>query len=698
MVLLTIIGVAGFSTMLLAAAAVSKGCFLGVYAVYTLLMTALYFGEAYTFTSSLANAFIAFGGLIGVSSIPLIEQGGLSAVAEMWTMKGTTNQFAVWRNLLIAVCWGLACVFLGIIIPPWRTSRKMITQGLFPFIFKQVSTVLSGEDVDLQVLAKSKTALKKGKVAMTTIFEPLIFRLGVNLVDPLKTIAVECDELIFKSALVLKWKKGLTEAPNELENLVLDDTSKLLETCGNALMSNDPEHLNKLRDFVNDKAFDHMAEVGSPGNSVEATRPELSNSYYIYEQANRVRVSVLSYLRALNTGITVTNNSTFHSKTALLYFVVPLIPEIRMVTFCKTIFHPNKWNLSSIMWSLELSAGFVALISMSLYWDEYSDFRIVPSDSYVGPVYSGWQLCAYAYAYCPSHEGTVKKGMQRIIGTCLGGLLAWLGIIVCSGSYNDNSEINPYGLVAWLTIFTMLCGYFYSLGSGVSAHFGKDKDHGYVGTYFTATQALIALDVYLGKGDKNGLTLNRIVATITGVMMAILISFLPPHVNGRDPKHTREYLNAVNDAYLLLLRTFADESKSSEISSDVFQKSLLVTAEKKKGFAVFMLNDADMLQVLPFLKVNPKLRPLLDGIAVAEASVQHLLDGFADIISKDLNVNETRISIQRFLQNFDDTGNASETDTKFAKAADDRNMAVDWTYDIARLIARFKRALDEMEE
>jgi hypothetical protein len=123
-----------------------------------------------------------------------------------------------------------------------------------------------------------------------------------------------------------------------------------------------------------------------------------------------------------------------------------------------------------------------------------------------------------------------------------------------------------------------------------------------------------------------------------------------------------------------------------------------VTAEKKKGFAVFMLNDADMLQVLPFLKVNPKLRPLLDGIAVAEASVQHLLDGFADIISKDLNVNETRISIQRFLQNFDDTGNASETDTKFAKAADDRNMAVDWTYDIARLIARFKRALDEMEE
>ena len=307
-------------------------------------------------------------------------------------------------------------------------------------------------------------------------------------------------------------------------------------------------------------------------------------------------------------------------------------------------------------------------------------------------------MFAYAYAYRPSHEGTVKKGIQRILGTCLGGFSGWLAIIVCSGSYDDNAEINPYGLVAWLTIFTMLSGYFYTLGSGVSAHFGKDKDHGYVGMYFSVTQALIALEVFQGSGDKNGLTLNRIVATITGVMMAILISFLPPHANGRDPKYTREYLNAVHDAYFLLLRTFADESKSSEITSDDFKKSLLATADSKRDYAMFLLNDADMLQVLPFMKVNPKLRPLLDNIGVTEASVQHLLDGLAYIISKDLNVNETRTSIQAFLQDFDDTDGAPSFEPKTKLPEATKDITVGWTYYMGHVLARYKRALDEMEE
>lgn len=72
----------------------------------------------------------------------------------------------------------------------------------------------------------------------------------------------------------------------------------------------------------------------------------------------------------------------------------------------------------------------------------------------------------YAFAWRPTHEGTVKKGIQRILGTCLGGFAGWLGIIVCSWSFADDATINPYGLTAWLTVFTMLCAYFASLASG----------------------------------------------------------------------------------------------------------------------------------------------------------------------------------------------------------------------------------------
>jgi uncharacterized membrane protein YgaE (UPF0421/DUF939 family) len=203
----------------------------------------------------------------------------------------------------------------------------------------------------------------------------------------------------------------------------------------------------------------------------------------------------------------------------------------------------------------------------------------------------------YAFSWRPTHEGTVKKGIQRILGTCLGGFTAWLGIIVCSWSYDNEAEINPYGLVAWLTVFTMLCAYFSTLPSGVAAHSGQDKDHGYVGMYFTLTMTLIALQTFLGSGDKNGLTLNRIVATITGVLMAIVISFLPPHINGRDPKYSRDYLDALNDAFIRLLKTFADKDESAKITTDDFKKSLLAPAKAKADFAWFVLNDADMLQI-----------------------------------------------------------------------------------------------------
>ena len=65
---------------------------------------------------------------------------------------------------------------------------------------------------------------------MTTVFEPRPLQLYVDLVEPLKQIAVAADELIFRSLLVLKWKEGLTDAPNELETAVLKDTSTLSDS------------------------------------------------------------------------------------------------------------------------------------------------------------------------------------------------------------------------------------------------------------------------------------------------------------------------------------------------------------------------------------------------------------------------------------------------------------------------------------
>lgn len=481
-VIVMMVVICGFSTMLLAAGTVSDGLFVGIYSVFVLFMTSLYFGKHYNMTSGTANAMISLTGLMGISYLETVQEGGLSTVADFWKEKGTENSSAVWRNFLIAVCWALACMVVGILIPPWRTSRQMISRGLLPAIFKQVNTVLSGGDVDVRSLAKSKSSLKGGKVVMTTLFEPHYFQHPkVDVLTPLKQIVVATDEMIFRSLLVLKWKEGLTEAPNELELTVLQDSSEILELCGEALSSNGRAQYKTLRDYVNDKAFDQMASVGSLKQTGLSDNPEDSSAYFIYEQVLKVRTATLAYLRAFNDGVSknTSNQQRLHLlKKSMVIFLVPLIPTMRLVKASALIFQPKKWDFKSILWSVELSAGFIALMAMSVYWDSYADFRIDPADDYIGAVYSGWQLMGYAFAWRPTHEGTVKKGIQRVIGTCFGGFFAWLGIIVCSWSYDNSAAINPYGLIAWLTIFTMICAYFSTLASGVAARSGKDKDHG----------------------------------------------------------------------------------------------------------------------------------------------------------------------------------------------------------------------------
>lgn len=217
---------------------------------------------------------------------------------------------------------------------------------------------------------------------------------------------------------------------------------------------------------------------------------------------------------------------------------------------------------------------------------------------------------------------------------------------------------------------------------------------GYVGMYFSMTEALIALEVFLGAGGKNGLTLNRIVATVTGVLMAVIISFLPPHVNGRDPKHTRDYVNSLRDAFMELLHVFADENESSKITSDNFKSTIMSPVKEKRDYAVFVLNDADMLQFLPFFKVNKELRPLIDSAAVEEATIRHLIDGFSEIITNDVNVNETRTAITMILDELDASGGKLLESQPDASVKSDVTVAT--IYGIVRQLNVLEKRIDKI--
>lgn len=143
---------------------------------------------------------------------------------------------------------------------------------------------------------------------------------------------------------------------------------------------------------------------------------------------------------------------------------------------------------------------------------------------------------------------------------------------------------------------------------------------------------------------------------------------------------------------MLLLKTFADESQSSRIASDDFKISLNATAQSKRTYATFVLNDADMLHALPFFKVNPEIRPLLDRMGVTEATIEHLLGCFVCIITKDENVNLTRHRINQFIQ--DETGHLMENSLMFAR--DNITDVPGQVYDIARQLHHHRENVNNL--
>jgi len=184
------------------------------------------------------------------------------------------------------------------------------------------------------------------------------------------------------------------------------------------------------------------------------------------------------------------------------------------------------------------------------------------------------------------------------------------------------------------------------LESGVASFLGTSLDHGYNGMYYVQVQALIALDTYLLKGSKTDLFVNRIIAQMTGIAMAMVIASIPPFVRGGDPQHVSDYFASLNDAFHDLTTNIIDgrlkdmTDRNSENNGDPinnkkpkklkkhkkkmkpYVKTFLEDAEKQKQFTQFVLKDASMLQIMPFLKVDKRVGRTLDSLKVTQSMIE----------------------------------------------------------------------------
>ena len=562
---------------------------------------------------------------VGEDGLTIDIEGGLWLVAGFWTWSGLDNGLAVYRNLLIAVSWGFACILVGIVLPPFRTARKSISTAVIPLLLSQLASTVTVADYTSKSskLVKLMNTIKGGGIAMLTTFEPRVFTAPFEYIAPeLKRLVVATEKVTIICAVIVMWSEDIefgevsetSQPPAEQLKAIFS----VLALCAKALATNDPADEEALQ-----------KSEPSPGICIGGTTYHHCTGYI-----SECKDATLAWLQVYNRPKKHTSKEGFKNlaKQYLPWFLMPLPPLKRMFSLPLVVARVHNWNWRSIVWSLELTLGFVAIFAATVYWDQYSSFSIQTNQGTAGAVWSGWQLLAYAYGFKPTYEGTLKKGSQRLVGTIGGGFMGWLGIIVASWSYNDDAEINPYGLAVWLSVSVIVVAY-YTIDPGPAALMGGSYDHGYAGMYFAMTEVLVALEVYNGSGNKNPITLNRIVATATGVIMAAVVAATPPYVQGGDPKHALAAWTSMKDSFVDLLNTIRDNPE--RMNDKEYEDSFLKDAITKRTNAMTFVKDAARYKVLPFGRVDEKLEPLIMDLLTIEYFLQGLFNLAQEIVGEN---------------------------------------------------------------
>lgn len=285
----------------------------------------------------------------------------------------------------------------------------------------------------------------------------------------------------------------------------------------------------------------------------------------------------------------------------------------------RNVFQPPHYESEKFCWCIKFAVGMTALVAMMTYWDAFADLEVPVLDDGELPDaahFGGWSLIAYAMSTTQTAEGTVKKGLLRLLGTVAGGFWGWVGLALCG-------EDNAVGLIAWMTVFTVPVAYL-GLGRGFSARMGAESDSGFGPGYFLMTQALVVTDVYLGAGAKNDIFVNRSLANGVGIVMAILLAILPVSLYGGNPKFASEVLEREKDTVIRTVRLLLNHGQCNDVNSAaaLAQEIDKIREESKEQCSKLLeeandyYSDSSKIAALPFWQVDPKLKHSLDSLKV----------------------------------------------------------------------------------
>lgn len=319
-------------------------------------------------------------------------------------------------------------------------------------------------------------------------------------------------------------------------------------------------------------------------------------------------------------------------------------------------FRPRRWDWRVALSCAEFTLGITCLFIMEVYWPAFNNYLIQPgllppstTNPYITseggappPAYFAfWAYIAYIFASTPTADGSAHKSLLRAFGTVLGAFSAWLGAIICSGgSYDPYPDINPAGLAVWLTVTALGFSYWF-MPDGPRALMGWDPDIGFFPFYFTMVQAICALDIYGGGATRDAIVVNRMVANLVGILMALIMSFLPPQLRGNDPGRLKQMVGhmkaTTTDGLKLLLSEKDSASQKEEL--DQLRSEFQEKGEADYKKAQFYITISNLYTKSPILKMDPKIPQQMTSIMMT-GSLVYIFLLFAGRYAEEANSSD----------------------------------------------------------
>lgn len=590
-------------------------------------------------------------------------EGGMWMIRGAWLFKGVQNPLAVYTNFIIFVCTLIVILSLTPLLPPFRTMRSAVWRGILPAALRDAATSIrlhsarlekekanaeneereENEDEDESVSEGKRmatrgrcvyhiNALFDGTLAKYSVFEPRLLAFK----SPEWTVAY-LVQLSAATSRCVRIAVGIDLFVNndDKKEFLQSNTNQYLksaaalENCAAALQTGNISLLD---------AVDKDAE--NEDEDVENNPNDTYDPFGLEKSTTDVLAFSRKWLEAMDSfdkrkigsfspgSIDAFKNNLspwIHFQLSHYKFLFGILGGLFLKSTWKSFFKADFYALVRFTWCLKYTIGLTLLLAMSLYWPAFQqEFVLTNKDDPNRLIYSaqngGWTMVAYCFATTQTAEGSIKKGILRMLGTVTGAFSAWLALVICEDA-SFSYSFNTYGLVAWLSITSFIVT-FVATERGFAARISLSNDFGYGPIYFVITQVIVVTYAYyyFGPEGRDVITLNRLVANLIGILMAMIMALIPPGNFGGDPGHCKSIVKLHWDTtkealcQILSCRLNSNGEPLDEDCQEVAKKLLLLREQtlkqstKMQALAVDFEKDASKLQRMSCYRIDPRLK------------------------------------------------------------------------------------------